>query len=61
VFEVAFGDWALSALAALVVAETERFGFQAETGRTQQMVDRVVLDWGNLAVVPLAEKQGDSL
>jgi len=48
VFKVAFGDWALSALAALVVAETERFGFQAETGRTQQMVDRVVLEWGNL-------------
>ena len=47
-FKVAFGDWALSALAALVVAETERFGFQAETGRTQQMVDRVVLEWGNL-------------
>jgi hypothetical protein len=31
VFKVAFGDWALSALAALVVAEIERFGFQAET------------------------------
>jgi hypothetical protein len=32
-------DWALSALEALVVAEIERFDFQAETGRTQQMVE----------------------
>jgi len=30
-----------------VVAEIERFGFQAETGRTQQMVDGIVLDWEN--------------